>query len=662
LFHGDTISTQVWAFQLRTIYNPSRNVQIHAHNDYTVTFSYTTPFWTWKDWELELDWAALRGVNLILAWTGYEKVLLDSLRDIGLADSEILPFFTGPAFQAWNRMGNIQGSWGNGPLTVPWFEAQFDLQKKIVKRIVDLGMTPVLPAFSGFVPSALQRVRPQASIMNGAQWSGFATNLTEVSFLSPLDKTFGDLQKSIVHKQMRAFGNITHVYALDQFNEINPSSGNSGYLRNLSYATWQSLKKANPASVWLMQGWLFYNNRDFWNLTRISAYLDGVENNTDMLILDLYSESQPQWQRTKSYFGKPWIWCQLHDFGGNMGLYGQIMNLTHNPIQALNQSDSLVGFGLTMEGQEGNEILYDLLLDQAWSGTPIDTRVYFRYWVTSRYAGNNSIPGELYTAWDTMRKTLYNNTNLTTNAVIKSIFELSPDVEGLLGRTGHYPTATTITYDPGVLRRVWGLFLNATKGEPGLWKNRAFRFDLVDVTRQVMGNAFVRVYSDLIASWKKENWTKAETEREGQDLLEFLRTIDKVLSCDEKFSLSTWISSARKWGNSTASKNVFEYNARNQVTLWGPTGEISDYASKAWAGLISSYYVPRWSIFLDYLNRTNGRTYNRTEVQGTIQDFELSWQVRNSEPGVSWANGSCGSFEAVMGNVSRSWPSVFNNE
>ena len=76
----------------------------------TVTFSYTSPFWSWDDWELELDWLALHGVNLPLAWVGFEKILLDVFRDVNLTGSEILPFFSGPAFQAWNRFGNTQGS------------------------------------------------------------------------------------------------------------------------------------------------------------------------------------------------------------------------------------------------------------------------------------------------------------------------------------------------------------------------------------------------------------------------------------------------------------------------------------------------------------------------------------------------------------------------
>ena len=76
----------------------------------------------------------------------------------------------------------------------------------------------------------------------------------------------------------------------------------------------------------------------------------------------------------------------------------------------------MVGVGLTMEGEEGNEIMYDLLLDQAWDKQPINTGNYFRSWVDSRYHGASSLPNELYYAWNLMRKTVYNNTNLAVTA------------------------------------------------------------------------------------------------------------------------------------------------------------------------------------------------------------------------------------------------------
>lgn len=203
-----------------------------------------------------------------------------------------------------------------------------------------------------------------------------------------------------------------------------------------------------------------------------------------MVILDLFSESQPQWQRTNNYYGKPWIWCQLHDYGGNMGLYGQVQNATMNPVQALsNQSSTMVGMGLTMEGQETvpcNQIMYNILLDQAWSQTPINVTAYFHEWVTVRYSGINLLPEDLYNAWQMSSETVYNNTDLAVaTAVTKSILELAPNTTGLLNRTGHH--ATTIQYSPTLLVKIWSKFYNAATKEPGLWGNAAYIGDLSDL-------------------------------------------------------------------------------------------------------------------------------------------------------------------------------------
>ena len=85
-----------------------------------------------------------------------------------------------------------------------------------------------------------------------------------------------------------------------------------------------------------------------------------------MIILDLFSEVAPQYERTQSYYGKRWVWCLLHgifqssrantDYGGNMGLEGNLPDLTVEPLQAL-KNTTMSGIGLTMEGQEGNEVI-----------------------------------------------------------------------------------------------------------------------------------------------------------------------------------------------------------------------------------------------------------------------------------------------------------------
>ena len=37
---------------------------------------------------------------------------------------------------------------------------------------------------------------------------------------------------------------------------------------------------------------------------------------------------------------------------------------------------------------------------------------------------------------------------------------------------------------------------------------------------------------------------------------------------------------------------------RSQITMWGPTGQINDYATKAWGGLTRAYFKPRWASLL----------------------------------------------------------------
>ncbi|KAI0752381.1 alpha-N-acetylglucosaminidase [Daedaleopsis nitida] len=619
----------------------------------TVTFSYTTPFWTFEDWELELDWLALRGVNLPLAWVGYESILIEAFREVGLADADIATFLSGPAFQAWNRFGNIQGSWG-GDLPMAWVEDQFALQKRIVARMAELGMTPVLPSFTGFVPRGLATLYPNASIVIGSQWNGFPAKYTNDSFLNPFDPLFAKIQKSFISKQRDAYGDISHIYTLDQYNENDPFSGDLEYLANVTAGTFASLRAADPDAVWLMQGWLFFTSSAFWTNERIEAYLSGAPGNESMIILDLYSEAQPQWNRTSSYFGKLWVWCELHDFGGNMGLEGNLEELTTGPLAALSSpGSSMRGIGLTPEGQEGNEIVYDLLLDQAWSATPINIPKYVDSWVARRYPVK-PLPEAALEAWKTLSSTVYNNKDTSTQATIKSIYELAPALTGLTDR-GYQPTNIPYDTNSTVLPALQSL-VKAGEQNPLLLNVPEFEYDVVDVARQLLSNRFIDRYNALIVAYNASS-SAAIVRAAGKPLLDLLSDLDALLATNEHFLLSTWIADARRWAHGAdkdkdayAYAAYLEYNARIQITLWGPDGEIDDYASKAWAGLVGTYYKPRWAAFIEYLAGTkeSGTAYDAAAVRAVMIQL-----------GVEWGKGTWGTGEGeTWGTKGSTWEEV----
>jgi len=106
------------------------------------TFNYTFAFADWKRWERELDWMALNGVNLAPATIGTEAVWQNTLRRVGYSESEVLDFLPGPAYTAWWLMGNLEG-WG-GPVNQRMVEQRVDLQRKIIARMRELGMEPIL--------------------------------------------------------------------------------------------------------------------------------------------------------------------------------------------------------------------------------------------------------------------------------------------------------------------------------------------------------------------------------------------------------------------------------------------------------------------------------------------------------------------------------------
>ena len=53
------------------------------------TFSYTMAWWNWEDWERQIDWMAMNGVNLPLAITGQEAVWYEVYKELGMSDKNI---------------------------------------------------------------------------------------------------------------------------------------------------------------------------------------------------------------------------------------------------------------------------------------------------------------------------------------------------------------------------------------------------------------------------------------------------------------------------------------------------------------------------------------------------------------------------------------------
>lgn len=574
------------------------------------TFGYTIPWWHWDDWEHFIDWMALNGINLPLAITGQESIWYEVWTSMGLTDSEIRSYFTGPAHLPWHRMLEID-RWG-GPLPGSWLEGQAELQKKIVARERELNMRPVLPAFAGHVPPGLKRIHPEAQIDKMSDWAGFTGEYTPY-FLDPMDPLFSEIQKAFLEKEAEIYG-TDHIYGIDLFNELTPKSWEPDYLARVSRQTYESLSAVDPEAVWLQMTWLFYFDSKHWTQDRIKPYITSYPTDKSLL-LDYFCENTEVWRQTESYYGVPFIWCYLGDFGGNTYLAGNISEVNQKIENALsNAGENLKGLGSTLEGFDCNPFMYQYVFEKAWDfGIHKDMAKYSEVIADSR---SGVVDENSRKAWKILLRDIYSSPVPGQNPLMN----MRPS---MYRGTEPFDSKARYHYDNGKLKEVVSLLLDS-KGS-----GAAYEFDVTNLTRQWLSNTFDSLYFDYCGAYAAKELGKMASDE--KKMLRILDDMDELLATQSYFLLGKWISNARGWGADPAEADYFETNARNILTSWGDRGSyLTDYANRTISGLVSSYYKGRWELFFSFVNKaiSEGGEFGDAEnekYQEEVRDFEGRW-------------------------------------
>lgn len=547
------------------------------------THSYTMAFWDWKRWEQEIDWMALHGINLPLAIVGTDVVWYNVLAKLGYTKDEINEFIAGPAFQGWWLMNNLEG-WG-GPNPDNWYKQRETLQKKIVKRMREYGIHPVLPGYSGMVPHNAKE-HLGLNVSDPGLWCGYR----RPAFLQPTDPRFSEIA-DLYYKEMTRLYGKADFYSMDPFHEGGNVAGVD--LDAAGQAIWKAMKKANPKAVWVAQAW------------QANPRQKMIENlpAADLIVLDLFAESRPQWGDPastwyrKEGFGKhDWLYCMLLNYGGNVGLHGKMKHVIDEFYKAKSSpfGKTLKGVGMTMEGSENNPVMFELLCELPWRPSLFDKDEWLKGYTTARYGKADTAVQE---AWKLLSNTIYNcpaqNTQQGTH---ESVF---------CARPGHqvYEVSSWSEmkkyYEPEDVIRAAGLLLSAADRFQG---NNNFEYDLVDIMRQAVAEKGRLVYPILTAAYKAGE--KELFAASARRFLDLILLQDRLLATRPEFKVGKWIENARNLGLTPEEQDLYEWNARVQITTWGnrtaaDEGGLRDYAHKEWNGLLRDFYYNRWKIWID---------------------------------------------------------------
>jgi len=535
-------------------------------------FSYSLAWWDWPQWERMIDWMALHGINLPLAVTGQEAVWRNLGRDLGLSDARMKEFLVGPGFLPFGWMGCIDG-WG-GPLPDSWIDRHAELERKILARERALGMTPVLQGFTGHAPAALTNRFPEARLQRLPQWCNFPATW----FVDPQDPLFVKLGGMFVAEQTRLFGS-DHLYAADTFIEMPPPSRDTNFLVAMGKSVYEGMRVADPDAVWVLQGWLFVNAPQFWQPPQARALL-GAAPDDRLLALDLYCENTPVWSKTEAFYGKPWVWCVIQNFGGTVSLHGGLPQMAEDLSKALTspQRGRLSGLGLIFEGRDYNPVVQDFVTDMTWRRAVPNLDDWGREFVHRRYGEFRPATEE---AWRILRQTAYAQAGRSDTL--------------LCARPSSAPASDGRPYKPALLfEAAEKLLVDA----PALGKLDTYQFDLVNVTREALAAAAPRLQGPVADAIGAKD--AAALGRAGKDLLELIGDLDDLLATREEFLLGRWLGDAKRWAANESERRLYEFNARNLITLWGPRDSVlHEYATRQWSGMFNGFYGPRWKRFLE---------------------------------------------------------------
>ena len=577
------------------------------------TFSYTMAWWDWPRWERMIDWLALNGVNMPLAVTGQEAVWVEVLRELGFDAKEIGDFLVGPAYLPWGWMGNIDGL--GGPLPESWVRSHADLERKILARERELGMTPVLQGFTGHVPPALKSRYPAARIRQTGDWSA---GFSGTSFLDPTDPLFRRIGRLFIEKQTALFG-TDHLYAADTFNEMDPPSGDPDFLRGVSGAIYGAMAEADPRAVWVLQGWfLYYSPAKFWTEARSRAFLGAVPDDR-MIVLDLFGDQHPIWDKFQAFYGKPWIWNVVHNFGGKTNFNGDLPKMAANLAAAIGSPDRgrFAGIGMMMEGFGNNPVVQEFVMDTVWRTEVPPLGPWIRDYARRRYGREDPAIAEV---WDTLLDTVY-KTPVQSGSLLR-------DRPGLYDPKRAYRSVPTVPYDERALAQACLKFLSLADRLGGV---DTYRLDAVNLTRQVLSNLSNSFVMEVDGAYRSGDL--AGLRAAGRRLLEMIGDLDALLATREEYLLGRWLADAKRWAADDTESRILEWNARNLITLWGTQctegmfDDLNGYAQKQWSGLFKGYDLPRWKAFLEALENglLSGRPFERAGYVREMCAWEQAW-------------------------------------
>ena len=560
------------------------------------TLSYTMPYYGYDEWQRELDYLMLSGINVVLDTTATEALWVLYLQNYGYTCQEAIEFVCGYTWKAWWLMGNLEST--GGPVSDNWIVDTVEMARVNQRYLTVMGADLCLQTFVGTMPTDFGTKAEKALADMGypnvgdymtatGGWCGF----TRPYALNTTFPGFTELAETFYETQNYIYGRVNDYYAGDLLHEISggfnlPASFDKA---SMSRTVLDLLLAENDEGVWIIQSW--------WENPLPDVVKGWGEDREDhMLLLDLAAVHSPRWSNTdpnkyggKEFGGSSWCYCILESYGGRSGMHMSLQKVATNYFNTSKQAKHMKGIGLTSESTERNPVVFDLFWEMIWEDKEIDVEEWITQYAERRYRGGE----ETVKAWERLLKCIYFVNTVDGTTINYSVVNY-PQLH--IKEVGYF-------YPAYQNKAVEGAIKSLLSDYDALKDQETYVYDLVDICRTYLSNVSTEYIDKMLSTAKAGNYE--EFEKYKTRFLDLILIMDELSDFTEKARLGKWVGRVDVWVNDerTATYSDFDVDlmkldAYMLITNWS-TIDLGNYANREISGLLSDYYYVMWDYFLN---------------------------------------------------------------
>ncbi|MBQ7956453.1 MAG: alpha-N-acetylglucosaminidase C-terminal domain-containing protein [Clostridia bacterium] len=543
--------------------------KLRVFGDYTL---YSNDAWKWnfEKWEKFLDTLAINGINMAVNLVGNEGVCFYTLIKMDFPQDFALEFVSGPAFYSWqmsNRFYNYIPS-----KTFEHIERNLEMGKKVVARMKELGITPILSTFSGLVPDITTKLFGAKEIIVEDKWAAFAKTY-KFRIDSP---SFRRFFLKYLEVQDEYLGTSDYYLC----NQLCASSAGTKK-KEIAYLENAAKELDRAADFYNENATLVFSSEGYR-----PEFMSKIKR-CNTLVLDIDSAMH---EKANGFNGCEFILGNSQHNNSHNSMQGDIDEIADNPyLECKEKYPNAVGAGLFPENLNQNPMFFALSFDVLTEKGKIDLTEWYKKYEIARYGTTDDNAEKRLSLY---RKTCYSKEH--SAVPVGSAICTRPQLN--LRHTGLYDRVEPL-YDNDDLLEIYRSLRKLD------CDNEAYRYDVINIAKQLLDNIAFPLHGETANAYRERKMEPLE--EKSQKFLGIIDDVNEMLVCHKLFNASCYIDELKKLAETDDELTYFIINYIASIGLWGPMIEDNqryDYGWQLLGNFLPCYQKIRWQKFFEHIS------------------------------------------------------------